>query len=175
MFSNKSGELLRLVTVHRIAGRRVALFKHSLDDRCEGGGAVSTHQRGGRRGGLSARPIVRLLSACLGQTDSHDADAWARLLGDILMPMTYAEMMRTTIRMDDALLAQAKAEAVRSGRTLTQVIEDAVRESLARVAAAEPARRPSLLPTFAGVGLQPGVDLDSTDALDDLMDADGAD
>jgi len=53
MFSNKSGELLRLVTVHRIAGRRVALFKHSLDDRYGGEGAVSTH------GGASmpAQPI----------------------------------------------------------------------------------------------------------------------
>ena len=30
MFSNKSGELIRLATVHRIAGRRVGLFKHSL-------------------------------------------------------------------------------------------------------------------------------------------------
>jgi thymidine kinase len=43
MFSNKSGELLRLVTVHRIAGRQVALFKHSLDDRYEAEGAVATH------------------------------------------------------------------------------------------------------------------------------------
>lgn len=43
MFSNKSGELLRLATVHRIAGRRVGLFKHSLDDRYEGTEAISTH------------------------------------------------------------------------------------------------------------------------------------
>jgi thymidine kinase len=43
MFSNKSGELLRLATVHRIAGRRVGLFKHSLDDRYDGPGAISTH------------------------------------------------------------------------------------------------------------------------------------
>lgn len=74
--------------------------------------------------------------------------------------------------MDDALLAEAKAEAVRSGRTLTQVIEDAVRESLARAAAAESPRRSGPLPTFAGRGLQPGVDLDGTAALTDLMDGD---
>ena len=43
MFSNKSGELLRLATVHRIAGRRVGLFKHSLDDRYEGADHISTH------------------------------------------------------------------------------------------------------------------------------------
>jgi thymidine kinase len=43
MFSNKSGELIRLATVHRIAGRRVGLFKHSLDDRYEGVEHISTH------------------------------------------------------------------------------------------------------------------------------------
>jgi hypothetical protein len=90
---------------------------------------------------------------------------------DILMPGSYAQMVRTTIRMDDTLLAQAKAEALRSGRTLTQVIEDAVRESLARTGAAEPARRPVVLPTFAGGGLLPGVDLDSSASLAELMDA----
>jgi thymidine kinase len=48
MFSNKSGELLRLADVHRIAGRKVGLFKHTLDDRYEGSDRISTH------GGLSA-------------------------------------------------------------------------------------------------------------------------
>jgi thymidine kinase len=43
MFSNKSGELIRLATVHRIAGRKVGLFKHSLDDRYEGLEHISTH------------------------------------------------------------------------------------------------------------------------------------
>jgi thymidine kinase len=53
MFSNKTGELIRLATVHRIAGRRVGLFKHSLDDRYEGVEHVSTH------GGLTmeAEPV----------------------------------------------------------------------------------------------------------------------
>ena len=54
MFSNKSGELLRVATVHRIAGRRVSLFKHSLDDRYAGEQFISTH------GGLSmpAEPVA---------------------------------------------------------------------------------------------------------------------
>src|SRR5947208_16088465 len=43
MVSNKSGELLRQATVHRIAGRRVGLFKHDLDDRYEGAATISTH------------------------------------------------------------------------------------------------------------------------------------
>ena len=78
--------------------------------------------------------------------------------------------MRTTVRLDDALLADAKTAAARSGRTLTQVIEDALREALARGMSTEPSRRPVALPTFTGRGLQPGVDLDSTASLLELMD-----
>jgi len=61
MFSNKSGELLRLATVHRIAGRRVGLFKHSLDDRYDGAQSISTH------GGLSmaAEPVSSSLQVAL--------------------------------------------------------------------------------------------------------------
>ena len=36
--------------------------------------------------------------------------------------------MRTTIRLDDRLLAEAKQYAAESGRTLTGLIEDALRE-----------------------------------------------
>lgn len=77
-------------------------------------------------------------------------------------------MMRTTIRLDDHLLAEAKQIAARSGRTLTAVIEEALRERLAR-RDPQPARR-LRLPVFRGRGLQPGVDLDDTAALLDLMD-----
>lgn len=77
--------------------------------------------------------------------------------------------MRTTINLDPALLADAKAHAQRSGKTLTALIEDALRERLARrnVAAAQ---APIRLPTFGGNGLLPGVDLDNSEALRDLMD-----
>jgi hypothetical protein len=77
--------------------------------------------------------------------------------------------MRTTVRLDERLLAEAKLEAARSGRTLTSLISDALRESLARRrrrAAAEKVE----LPTFAGRGLQAGVDLDDSAALLDLME-----
>ena len=82
--------------------------------------------------------------------------------------------MRTTVRLDDDLLTRAKEEAVRSGRTLTQVIEDALRETLGRPMRGEPARRPVRLTTFRGRGLQPGVDLDSAASLLDLMERDAA-
>ena len=60
MFSNKSGELIRLATVHRIAGRKVGLFKHSLDDRYEGLEHISTH------GGQSAEAEPVGSSATIG-------------------------------------------------------------------------------------------------------------
>ena len=41
-------------------------------------------------------------------------------------------MTRTTVRLPDALLEDAKTHARRSGRTLTQLIEDGVRAELTR-------------------------------------------
>jgi hypothetical protein len=76
--------------------------------------------------------------------------------------------VRTTIRLDETLLSEAKALAARSGKTLTAVIEEALRESLARRRQRRSGR--PQLPSFQGQGLQPGVDLDDTDALLDLMD-----
>ncbi len=77
--------------------------------------------------------------------------------------------MRTTIRMDDELLRRAKEHAASSGTTLTHVIEDAVRQLLARRRVSR-VREPVRLPTFRGEGLQPGIDLDDTAALVELMD-----
>jgi hypothetical protein len=80
--------------------------------------------------------------------------------------------MRTTIRLDDDLLAAAKAEAARTGRTLTAFIEDALRRALAR-RSKRSRRRQVQLSTFEGKGLCPGVDLDDSAALLDLMDGAG--
>jgi hypothetical protein len=76
--------------------------------------------------------------------------------------------MRTTIRLDDDLLRRAKREALERGTTLTAVIEDALRRALAPAGAGR--REPFRMPTFHGDGLRPGVDLDDTAALLDLMD-----
>ena len=76
--------------------------------------------------------------------------------------------MRTTIRLDDELLAEAKALAARTGRTLTKVIEDALRQALAR-SATDPAG-PVRLPTFSGRGVRPGVDLDDSASLIGVME-----
>jgi hypothetical protein len=77
--------------------------------------------------------------------------------------------MRTTVRIEEHLLAQAKRLAASTGRTLTQLIEDALREVLAR--RRPPARRSEVrLRTVGGRGIQPGVDLDDGAALLDLME-----
>ena len=76
--------------------------------------------------------------------------------------------MRTTIRLDDELLTRAKRAALERGTTLTAVIEDALRRALAP--AGDGGREPFRMITFRGNGLQPGVDLDDTASLLDLMD-----
>ena len=75
--------------------------------------------------------------------------------------------MRTTIRLEDALLREAKSRAAKSGRSLNDFIADAVRVAIF----AKPSRGPiAPWPTFGGNGLQPGVDLDNNAALLDLME-----
>ena len=76
--------------------------------------------------------------------------------------------MRTTVRLDEHLLAEAKKHAAESGTTLTAVLEQALRESLARRGAQAKAR-PVRLKTVKGGGVRPGVELDDSAALLDLM------
>jgi hypothetical protein len=76
--------------------------------------------------------------------------------------------MRTTINIDDALLAEAKQVAARTGRSLTAVVEDALRQSLHRRHQAS--RRAIELPVFGEGGMRPGVDLDDSAALLDVME-----
>jgi hypothetical protein len=77
--------------------------------------------------------------------------------------------MRTTIRLNDDLLAQAKQAAISSGRTLTAVIEDALRQTLSRKDVQPKRRRIRLMSSGKG-GIRPGVDLDRTAELLDIMD-----
>lgn len=74
------------------------------------------------------------------------------------------------MRLDDALLTEAKKWAAGHGRSLTAVIEDALREVLSRKSPVPAARGKITFPTFKGRGLRPGVDLDSAAALLDAMD-----
>jgi hypothetical protein len=67
------------------------------------------------------------------------------------------------------LLVEAKQFAIETDRTLRAVIEDALREVLARRRSA-PQRERVELPTSGEGGLRPGVSLDNTSELLDLMD-----
>jgi hypothetical protein len=80
--------------------------------------------------------------------------------------------MRTTIKLDDEILIEAKAIAARTGRTFAEVVEDAVREAFARrrAARARPTSDAPILPTFGVGGLRPGVDLNDSARLLDIMD-----
>ncbi|MFN0316947.1 MAG: CopG family transcriptional regulator [Burkholderiales bacterium] len=77
--------------------------------------------------------------------------------------------MRTTINLPDDVLARIKRHAADSQTTITAFIEDAVREALARRAKKARINRPALT-TYGEKGLQPGVDLDDSAALLNLMD-----
>jgi hypothetical protein len=75
------------------------------------------------------------------------------------------------VRLDDRVLAEAKKYAAETGRTLTSVLEDALRETLARRSARVKGKRPVRLRTVKGDGVRPGVDLDDTAALLALMES----
>lgn len=78
--------------------------------------------------------------------------------------------MRTTVRLDPQLLNAAKQHALETGSTLTALLEQALRETLARRAAPPRLRRPRLK-TFDGGGLLPGISLDHSADLRDRMES----
>jgi hypothetical protein len=77
--------------------------------------------------------------------------------------------MRTTLDLDKDLLIRAKEAAGRSGRTLTALIEDALREVLNRRKPRIP-RKPFRVRTFRGGTVLPGVPVNDNAALRDVMD-----
>jgi len=78
--------------------------------------------------------------------------------------------MRTTIDINDRLLAEAKSHAARRGLSLKALVEEALRERLH--ARGDRRQAPISLPTYSGDGLQSGVDLTDSAALLEVMGAD---
>jgi hypothetical protein len=77
--------------------------------------------------------------------------------------------MRTTVRLDEALLERARAEAAKRKTTLTSLIEQGL--ELVRRPLKRPEHRPVALPECsAGGGTLPGVDLNDSASLLDRMD-----
>uniref|UniRef100_UPI001C6046C1 DUF6364 family protein n=1 Tax=Nonomuraea rhizosphaerae TaxID=2665663 RepID=UPI001C6046C1 len=64
-------------------------------------------------------------------------------------------MRRTTVRIDEALLNEAKAYAAQQGRSLTSVMEDALRQLLNR--STEAAERPRVELPLSGDPDGPGL------------------
>jgi len=81
--------------------------------------------------------------------------------------------MRTTLNIEDDLLVSAKRLAAERGATLTSVIETALRMEVVRARDLR-ARSPVELPAFGdpAAGLAPGVELDDSAALLELMEED---
>ena len=82
-------------------------------------------------------------------------------------------LMRTTVRLEEALLRRAKREAARRGVTLTALIEQGLRLAIARPAQLRRAQRVALPVCRRGGGVLPGVDLDDSAGLADRMDERG--
>lgn len=78
---------------------------------------------------------------------------------------------RTTVRLPEDLMRQVKKAAAETDRSLTAVIEDALREHLSRRKQATPTR-PFTLPADGEGGLQPGVGIDDGRELRDLLEVD---
>jgi len=77
--------------------------------------------------------------------------------------------MRTTIYLPDDLLMEAKKLAVESRCTLTAIIEQSLREKMISRFDGEPLTAVHLTAYGKG-GLFPGIDLDDTSALLDVME-----
>jgi Arc/MetJ family transcription regulator len=73
--------------------------------------------------------------------------------------------MKTTLNIDDQLMAKVKQEAARQGRTMSEFIESALRLALQ---ANRKQVRQTALPTFRGGAFR--VNVADNDALQDFME-----
>ena len=77
--------------------------------------------------------------------------------------------MRTTIRLSDDLLQRAKKKAAEQGRTLTSLVEEGLKTVLAESKAVRRTRVDLPISKASG-GTLPGVDLNRSSDLQDLME-----
>jgi hypothetical protein len=77
--------------------------------------------------------------------------------------------MRTTINLPDDLILQAKKAALEADTTLTEIIANALRETLSKRRRNAPRKKFKII-TYGKGGVLPGVDLSNTSALLDIMD-----
>ncbi len=78
--------------------------------------------------------------------------------------------MQTTLRLNDNLMRAVKAVAASEGQSLTSFIEESLRMRLTARDNAERSDRPTIPVSSGAGGLMPGVDLDDSASLLDLME-----
>jgi hypothetical protein len=78
--------------------------------------------------------------------------------------------MRTTIRINDDLLKQAKKRAADEGRTLTSLVEDGLAFILVKPKTSR-RKRVDLPISKATGGVLPGIDLNRSSDLEEVMNA----
>ena len=76
--------------------------------------------------------------------------------------------MRTTVTIEDALLAVAKRRATAQGLTLGQFLEQAIRHEIARDRSAP--SRPDVPVHHGEGGVRPGIDVTSNRSLVEALD-----
>jgi len=77
------------------------------------------------------------------------------------------QQMRTTVNVDDRLLAEARA--VRTRRGLGDIVDDAFRVLFVESDGEAGSSTQVSLPTKGPAGLQPGVELEDKQAMTDLL------
>lgn len=77
--------------------------------------------------------------------------------------------LRITINLSKALLERAKKAALEAETTLSVFIESALWEALARRRSGKPRREFKVI-TYGNGGVLPGVNLDDSSALQDIME-----
>jgi len=78
--------------------------------------------------------------------------------------------MGTTVRLDEKLLKEAKRQAAEAGMTLTAIVEESLRERLARKQGRAKPRNAVRLHTTGKGGVRASVDLDDSASLMDVME-----
>ena len=79
--------------------------------------------------------------------------------------------MKPVVQVDPKVFAEAQRLAEERGVSVETIVEQAVSDLAARTRrSTDPVRRE--LPTFGGTGVRPGVNLDRTSELLDLMEGD---
>jgi hypothetical protein len=78
--------------------------------------------------------------------------------------------LRTTVRLEESLLEQAKAEAARQNKTVTALIEEGLYLVLKNAQNPVPRKKVVLPVSRQGGGTLPGVDLSNSAELLDIME-----